>query len=633
MKILFVHPPLNPGGEVTPPLGLCTLAAWLKYHGYSVSILDFDLELKAFEEKERFQLIESILILRIESFTPDVICVTSMYSNSLYAECIIKYAKKNDPAIITVAGGSHFGAQGALSLKRIPQLDYVLEGESETALLELLEYLDAGGQVENVHNLIYCISSNIYSTAKADLIDLSVLPNTWKEIHEIIDISKYAATIPASSTRKIIYVEAGRGCPFYCSFCATAPFWNRKYRVKKAELIIDEIEFLYKTYGYNGFVLIHDLLPVNKKFISDLCEKMIEKQLPVEWMMNSRIDINLDGYLPKLKAAGCWKFFYGVESSSERIQQVISKHLSKKETINCLKTNLEHGILSTCSFVIGFPDETSAEISETVKLAALCKMNGAETVQFHRLRLFPPSKLSKEKIETEFDLEALRIEYPFIHITPAEIHEIKNDASFFMGYHSPRSLAGSTEQLAQLEMFFHHSIALAPLTIALSCQFYKNDMVNAFYEIIKTNGFLKREEIEWQTSQLFRNWKTISPLLHELVMNCTEVPLWQQQLLQAVFQYENSRLQFCIGHSQFEKMDGFIDKGNNWVAVYSHADIFSVVAALKNEEELKESYLAPVIIVLSSKKGKNTAYSFDLELRKKLADRNEKLIDLIEESV
>jgi radical SAM superfamily enzyme YgiQ (UPF0313 family) len=617
-------------GEVTPPLGICSLAGWVKYNGHTARILDFDLELKTLKEENRFHEIESSLALCIKSFKPDVICVTSMYSNSLYAEFIIKQAKKFNPGIVTVAGGSHFGALGILSLKRIPQLDYVLQGESETALLELLEFIKTGEDISGVHNLVYRNSSGIHVTAKAELIDLSVLPNTWIEVQNIIDIQEYFDTIPLHAERKIMYVEAGRGCPFNCSFCATAPFWSRKYRVKKPELIIDEIEFLYTEFGYNSFVLIHDLLPVNKKFISDLCEKMIERKIPVEWMMNSRTDIDLNGYLPKLKAAGCWKFFYGIESSSERIQEVISKHLDRKETIDCLKTNLEHGISSTCSFVIGFPDESPAEISKSIKLAALCKMNGAETVQFHRLRLFPPSKLSTEKLETEFDLESLRIEYPFIDIHPAEINEIEMDAVFFMGYHSPKSLGGSKEQLAQLEMFFHHSIALMPITIALCCEFKKDNLVNAFYEAIESGGSLKREDIEWQTDDLFRNWEAIRPLIHTLVTNGSEIPFWQSQLLQSVYKYENSRLQFCINHSGPRKFDDLLDKGNNWVAVLSNADIFSLVIAIKNEEEITEDYLTPCIVVMSSKGGKNLAYSFDMELREKLEERNEEIMSIIE---
>jgi radical SAM superfamily enzyme YgiQ (UPF0313 family) len=629
VKILFVHPPLNPQGEITPPLGLCSLAGWLSFNGYEVSILDFDLLLKEHGEANRFVHIATILAERFLSFTPDLLCVTSMYSNSLYAAYIIRQAKKINPGIITVAGGSHFGAQGILSLQRIEELDFVLEGEAEVALPEFLEGMQTQ-DTGRAHNLVYRNASGIQHTEKTGLIDLDVLPNIWKEIGGIIDIQKYFNTIPGTSERKIMYVEAGRGCPFGCSFCATAPYWGRKYRVKKPELIVGEIEFLHKTYGYNSFILIHDLLPVNKKFISDLCDAMIDRHLPVEWMMNSRTDIDLIGYLPKLKAAGCWKFFYGIESASTRVQDAISKHLDRQVTINSLKTNLEHGILSTCSFVFGFPDETPEEISATIKLAALCKMNGAETVQFHRLRLFPPSKLSTENIETSFDLESLKIEYPFISITENEIKEIENDPVFFMGYHSPLSTGGTKEQLAQLEMFFHHCIALAPLTMSLCCEFYGNSLVHAFYNAVEQNGYLKRGDIEWQTDNLFGNWTAIRPLLYLLVVAEQVHTPWQSQLLKSVFDYEQTRLQFCTHSIGYEKWPHLIDKGDNWVAIRSAANISTLADLLINEEQITENLLQSEIIIISSKNGKNLAYSFGLELEPDLLKRNEEIMSLIE---
>jgi len=190
VKTLLVHPPLNPQGEIMPPLGLCNIAAWLIHHGHTVAVLDFDLELKNGSEAERFNSITEILEKHIASFDPGLLCVTSMYSNSLYAEYIIREAKKINPAIVTVAGGSHFGAQGMHSLQRIPELDYVIEGEGETALLELLDFLQTDIPVAAIHNLVYRNGQDIQRTEKAELIPLDRLPNTWELVSDIVDIRK-----------------------------------------------------------------------------------------------------------------------------------------------------------------------------------------------------------------------------------------------------------------------------------------------------------------------------------------------------------------------------------------------------------------------------------------------------------
>ena len=64
------------------------------------------------------------------------------------------------------------------------------------------------------------------------MLDLKTVKPVWVGLEGVLDLRRYAATAPADSPRKAVYVEAGRGCPFDCSFCATAPFWHRRYRVK-----------------------------------------------------------------------------------------------------------------------------------------------------------------------------------------------------------------------------------------------------------------------------------------------------------------------------------------------------------------------------------------------------------------
>jgi radical SAM superfamily enzyme YgiQ (UPF0313 family) len=225
------------------------------------------------------------------------------------------------------------------------------------------------------------------------------------------------------------------------------------------------MRFLHDHFDYNSFILVHDLLTVNQQFISDFCDAMLTARLPIEWMANSRTDIKLRGLLPKMRAAGCWKLFHGVQSASARIQESIDKHLNMQDVISMVVSLKDHGIASTCSFVIGFPSESKAELAASIGMGARLKVLGVETIQFHRLRLWPPAPLTREGLTSEFDLESLRIEYPFTSIPDEEILAITDDPDFFTGYFPPHSQAGSLVQLAQVEMFFHHAVALVPLTI------------------------------------------------------------------------------------------------------------------------------------------------------------------------
>jgi hypothetical protein len=116
MRVLLAHPPLNASREVTPPLGLCTLAAWLKHQGHQVRILDLDLEVKGLSNGQGVY--RGLLARAIGDFSPRMVGITSMYNNSLQAERMARTVKECDPSIVTVGGGSHFGALGRHSLRR-----------------------------------------------------------------------------------------------------------------------------------------------------------------------------------------------------------------------------------------------------------------------------------------------------------------------------------------------------------------------------------------------------------------------------------------------------------------------------------------------------------------------------------
>src|SRR4051812_39021398 len=98
MRVLLAHPPLNAGAEVTPPLGLCTLAGWLRHHEHEVRILDLDLEVKGRRDGQDAYL--HLLATAVRDFSPGAIGITSMYNNSLQAERMARKVKETDPSVI-----------------------------------------------------------------------------------------------------------------------------------------------------------------------------------------------------------------------------------------------------------------------------------------------------------------------------------------------------------------------------------------------------------------------------------------------------------------------------------------------------------------------------------------------------
>jgi hypothetical protein len=527
--------------------------------------------------------------------------------------------KLHDEGIATIGGGSHFGALGPQALRRIPELDYVIEGEGEQAFSALLSALKSGASHTEVPRLHYRANGELKANPAGPLIDLAEIPPIWSALGDSIDLSRYEQTILAGSPRRMIYIEAGRGCPYACTFCATAPFWERKYRVKSIRTIIDEMRFLFEQFGYDGFMLVHDLLTVDKDFINDFCDAMMQSRLPVEWMANHRTDINLHGLLPKMKTAGCWAMFFGVESASARLQKEMRKGLKRDGVTSTIKGLSDLGIASTCSFVIGFPDETSQELSATIGLGAELKLIGAGMIQFHRLRTWPPAPLSRKQIAAKFDLDSLRIEYPFLDVPADDIAAIEADQEFFAGYFAPHSQAGSYAQLADAELFFTQAVATAPLTIAVMWRLMGASLLDSFYDVTSLRGCITRADVEADTSSLVPIWQLLRPFLESWVASHPDLLEWQRELIRGVMIYEEQRLKFV--NRVAISNDDVAAAGDNWGAFPSAVNIAALFEAMQIDQPLTPAFMQEsATILVRDETDEYRAYSTDFANLAQLAN-------------
>jgi len=304
--------------------------------------------------------------------------------------------------------------------------------------------------------------------------------------------------------------------------------------------------------------------------------------------------MRLHGLLPKMKAAGCWKLFFGIESASGRLQESFDKHLDVGKAVEHITELGRIGLSATCSFIFGFPDESPHEAASTIALGARMKLLGVETVQFHRLRLFPPSRYCREKLSGRFDLESLRIEYPFVDISRKEISAIEEDPQFFAGSFPLTSSLGSAAQLAQVEMFFHHAVALAPLTVAALALIGAENPLLSFYRALESAGPIAREELDWEMGDLLRNWITIRPLLEQWA--CIQLPEqdWRSQLVHELLIYEERRLRFVENQNVLRDS---LAEGDNWVAYPCGLDMVAVLDRLRKGSQLSPELLGEGAIV------------------------------------
>lgn len=308
---------------------------------------------------------------------------------------VARELKKAAPQIPIIFGGPQSSILPVETLTAFPFIDFILSGEADFSFpLFLDEIFKNNPDFSKVPGLTYRFENDtiIQNPVKEPITNPDKLP-----------IPKFDL-IPKN---RIIKLDVGRGCPFQCSFCTTNDFFSKKYRLKSIGRIIDEMMTYYLKWGIKSFAFIHDMFTFNKKTISELCKKLIDIQntqgLFFTWSCSARTDCITGEMIADMKKAGCNAIFFGIESGSEKIQKSIRKNLNIENVYEIADRCRESGIKMFASFIIGFPDETKADIEKTLKCIFKLAINGV-FVQVSELSLLPGTPLYnsfKEKLRLD----------------------------------------------------------------------------------------------------------------------------------------------------------------------------------------------------------------------------------------
>lgn len=182
----------------------------------------------------------------------------------------------------------------------------------------------------------------------------------------LIDLSSYHYSIDGVRATSLI---AQLGCPYNCGFCAgRASPMLRNIRTRSDESIVEEIKFLYRTYGYQGFMFYDDELNVNPKMVA-LMQKLAKagKELGVEWKLRGFIKSErfTDEQAQAMFEAGFRQILIGFESGSPRILENIQKLATIEDNTRCMTIANRHGLKVKALMSLGHPGESEETIVQT----------------------------------------------------------------------------------------------------------------------------------------------------------------------------------------------------------------------------------------------------------------------------
>jgi len=357
-----------------PPFNLARLSGVAKTAGYETHILDVNI--RAFnkyrtewqpQNRLPFRLwdpsaswhwmgdtylndihpvLEPVLLEAIDEIValqPDAVGFSIYYINEAPTQWVCQELKKRLPNVKILVGGSNV-QKSWFEIK--PYYDYVVSGEGEQVILNVLEEIENGV----VH------SEPQYLTQPEDQrINLNNLP---LPDYESIDFNQYEVPNGVNS-------EISRGCTAKCTFCEETHFW--KYRQRQAVDLITEVEWLYYNKGTDIIWFIDSLVNGNVNELRAFAKAVVAKDLKIHWTGYARCDGRMDlEYFKDIKAGGCIMLNYGIESGSQKVLDDMAKGVTVAEMEQNFRDGREVGIFAATNWIVGFPTEDLQDFADSM---------------------------------------------------------------------------------------------------------------------------------------------------------------------------------------------------------------------------------------------------------------------------
>jgi len=386
-KILFLTPPAltfyqDRDVEPLPPLGLGYLAAVTAQKlGVETKIVDclmngWDRTSLITDNIIRVGLSYDDIKERIACFKPDLVGINCQFSRQyrVYHD-MFRLVKEVDPNIITIAGGPH-ATVCPEDLLNDKNCDYLLLGEAEDSIEDLILALKNGSEPSTIDGIGFSNGPEIVIKPKRRWI--KNLDRISFPAFHLMEIDQYSTLLKSHGWRhksKFMPIITSRGCPAKCTFCSARRVWGDRFRYRSVGNIIDEMKILRFEYGIDEIMFEDDNVTANPKRAKELFRRIIKERLNFIWDTPNGVGAWLldDELLDLMKASGCVKINFPVESGSQRVlDNIIKKPIKLKQirklTQYCRKIGLDYNFF----LVIGMPGETIEDIWESFKFAADC---------------------------------------------------------------------------------------------------------------------------------------------------------------------------------------------------------------------------------------------------------------------
>jgi len=408
MKIVLINPSQRRiYGKLKPPvqmhMGLAYIAAVLQKNNHDVSIIDVDAE----------GLSKESLANKLKSECPDIAGITvtvPTLSSSLNTANIVK---ESSPKTKVIFGGMYPSIMPKTCLNN-EDVDFVVKGEGEETLVELLSILSQGKEPESVNGILFKTGDKITVNPDRELIkDLDALPFPERKLFK-----NTSYTYPDSLYAKTAPIITSRGCPGRCTYCNAQSIFGTVFRARSAGNVVDEIVYLQKEFGIKEIHIWDDNFVTKKDRVFAIRDEIKKRGIKVKFAFPNglRADFLSKEVLIALKSMGTYSIAIGVESGSQKVLDMAKKGITLSRIEDAFSKAKQIGFETWAFFMFGLPGEDLETAQKTIDFA---KKLDPDIAKFHILKPYPGTEAYQYMLDNDFlltyDYDNYGIHTPPIH--------------------------------------------------------------------------------------------------------------------------------------------------------------------------------------------------------------------------
>jgi radical SAM superfamily enzyme YgiQ (UPF0313 family) len=383
-KVIFFFPAFS-SQEATAPLAILAVSTPLLRAGYEVRIIDSTITPDF--QNEVLNELEDALCLAVSLVTGPMIRETAQ---------IARAVKERYPHKPVILGGWHPSLLPDQTLA-CKDVDVVVVGQGEDALLEIVRHIEAGESFKGIAGVGFKEEGRLVFNQPRPLKPIRELP---PKAYHLADFDAYERVCG----RRWAMYTSSLACPYNCAYCTNEGLYGRKWNALDAEQVVEEVTDLVARYGLQLLWVVDDNFLVDRDRAVKIAEGLVRSGVKFDWSIQASTNLVTRLTVEELKLlrrAGLSQVAQGADSGSKKILHLMNKDFQKLETIHLAADMLSQaGIRPSFNIIFGFPGESDVERRESISLIMkICRRYPAAEFWTNIFTPYPGSPIMKRAFE------------------------------------------------------------------------------------------------------------------------------------------------------------------------------------------------------------------------------------------